>query len=52
MHGRKKKKVKSVEDENADWAEKYGKEGAKVIRDTVDANLKDYDYLKQFAQKV
>ncbi|KAL9004012.1 MAG: hypothetical protein Q9188_003153 [Gyalolechia gomerana] len=47
-----KKKLKSVERENAEWQEKYGEEGAKVIRETVDANMKDYEYLKQFAIKV
>ncbi|KAL9028576.1 MAG: hypothetical protein Q9196_003080 [Gyalolechia fulgens] len=48
----KKKKVKSIEDENAEWREKYGEDGAKIIRETVDANMGDYEYLKQFAIKV
>ncbi|KAL8725179.1 MAG: hypothetical protein Q9166_007509 [cf. Caloplaca sp. 2 TL-2023] len=48
----KKKKIKSVEDEDEEWVEKYGKEGAKVIRETVEANMKNYEYLKQFAFKV
>ncbi|KAL8915165.1 MAG: hypothetical protein Q9171_000284 [Xanthocarpia ochracea] len=52
MNDGKKKKVKSVEEENSEWAEKYGEKGAKVIRDTVDANLDDYEYLKQFAIEV
>ncbi|KAL8935713.1 MAG: hypothetical protein Q9211_004553 [Gyalolechia sp. 1 TL-2023] len=47
-----KKKVKSIEDENAEWREKYGEDGAKIIRETVDANMGDYEYLKQFAIKV
>ncbi|KAL8930107.1 MAG: hypothetical protein Q9172_000192 [Xanthocarpia lactea] len=47
-----KKKVKSVEEENSEWAEKYGEKAAQVIRETVDANLDDYEYLKQFAIKV
>ncbi|KAL8996952.1 MAG: hypothetical protein Q9169_003658 [Polycauliona sp. 2 TL-2023] len=47
-----KKKIKSVEDENAEWAEKFGEEAAKVIRKTVDANIEDYEYLKSFAIKV
>ncbi|KAL8783426.1 MAG: hypothetical protein Q9213_004626 [Squamulea squamosa] len=47
-----KKKVKSVEEENAEWVEKYGEKGAKVIRETVDANIEDYEYLKQFAVQV
>lgn len=49
---RHEKKLKSVEDENAEWKAKYGEEGAKLIRETVDANMKDYEYLKQFAIKV
>jgi hypothetical protein len=36
----------------AEWTEKYGEEGAKLIRDTVEANVPDYEYLKQFAIKV
>lgn len=48
----KKKKPKSKEVENAEWAEKFGEEAARVIRDTVDANVADYEYLKQFAMKV
>jgi len=31
---------------------KYGDEGARVIRETVDANVKDYEYLKGFALRV
>ncbi|KAL8927305.1 MAG: hypothetical protein Q9208_002482 [Pyrenodesmia sp. 3 TL-2023] len=46
------KKTKSVEEEDKDWAERYGEKGAKIIRETVEANLEDYEYLKQFAIKV
>ncbi|KAI4143029.1 MAG: hypothetical protein L6R39_004736 [Caloplaca ligustica] len=46
-----KKKAKSTQDEDKEWVEKYGKKGAKIIRETVDANVKDYEYLKQFAIK-
>ena len=49
---RKKKKVKSQEEEDTEWREKYGEEGAKVIRETVDANIGVYEYLKQFALRV
>ncbi|KAL8715547.1 MAG: hypothetical protein Q9220_000883 [cf. Caloplaca sp. 1 TL-2023] len=49
--GDKKKKAKTVEEENAEWIDKYGEKGAKVIRETVEANVKDYEYLKQFAIK-
>lgn len=47
--GRKKKKAKSDEEEDREWVQKFGTEGAKVIRQTVNANFKDYEYLKQFA---
>lgn len=48
----KQKKTKTVEEENACWKETYGEEGAKIIRDCVDANIPDYEYLKSFALKV
>lgn len=48
----KKKKTKSTENEDAEWREKYGEKGAKLIRETVDANIADYEYLKQFALRV
>lgn len=48
----KEKKVKSVEDEDQEWTNKFGEKGAKIIRATVDANIADYEYLKQFALKV
>ena len=47
----KKKKVKTSHDEDDEWVEKFGEKGAKAIRDTVDANVRDYEYLKQFAIK-
>ncbi|KAI9808204.1 MAG: hypothetical protein M1825_004661 [Sarcosagium campestre] len=46
------KKAKSVEAEDAEWKEKYGDEGARIIRETVDKNVADYEYLKQWALKV
>lgn len=52
MYDSKKKKAKSVGDEDKEWVEKYGEKGAKIIRETVDANIEDYEYLKQFAIKV
>lgn len=48
----KKKKTKTVETEDKEWREKYGVEGAKVIRECVKANIPDYEYLKSFAIKV
>ncbi|KAH7360715.1 hypothetical protein BKA65DRAFT_390745 [Rhexocercosporidium sp. MPI-PUGE-AT-0058] len=47
-----KKKSKTVEVEDKEWREKYGVEGAKVIRECVEANIPDYEYLKSFAIKV
>ncbi|KAK3692711.1 hypothetical protein B0T22DRAFT_435960 [Podospora appendiculata] len=44
--------VKSEEEEDAEWREKFGEEGQKVIRECVNANVKDYEYLKSFAIKV
>ena len=52
VHVLKGKKIKSRQEEDAEWLEKYGEKGAKVIRETVDANIEDYEYLKQFALKV
>lgn len=47
-----KKKTKTAEMEDQEWEKLYGAEGAKVIRETVEANVKDYEYLKSFAIKV
>ncbi|KAK4198162.1 P-loop containing nucleoside triphosphate hydrolase protein [Triangularia verruculosa] len=44
--------ILTEEEENQQWREKYGEEGQKLIRETVDANVADYEYLKQFAVKV
>ena len=51
-NARQKKKAKSEEQWDTEWKEKYGDEAAKVIRKTVDENMADYRYLKQFAIKV
>lgn len=46
----------AVEDVDAyydsQWREKYGEKGATIIRQAVDANLADYEYMKRFALKV
>ncbi len=47
-----KKAPKSDEQLFAEWTEKFGEEGAKVIRDTVAENVGHYEYLKQFCMKV
>ena len=46
-----KKAVKSEEELYKEWTEKYGKEGADVIAETVKANVERYEYLKGFAIK-
>lgn len=35
----------------AEWKEKYGEEAAAMIAKTVEDNVADYEYLKQFAIK-
>ena len=41
----------TVEEEDAQWREKYGEEGQRVIRETVERNVADYEYMKGFALK-
>ncbi|KAE8357587.1 hypothetical protein BDV27DRAFT_139093 [Aspergillus caelatus] len=48
-HGRP---VKTEEEFDAEWRKKYGPEAAALIRKSVDENMADYLYLKQFAMKV
>lgn len=47
-----KRAVKSEEEYDAEWTEKYGPKGAALIRQAVDATMDDYLYLKQFAVRV
>lgn len=47
-----KKTPKTDEQLYAEWTEKFGEEGAKVIKETVEANIPDYEYMKRFAIKV
>ncbi|EGE05953.1 hypothetical protein TEQG_04960 [Trichophyton equinum CBS 127.97] len=47
-----KKAAKSEEEFDAEWKEKYGEKGAKIIRSAVDRNMADYRYLKKFAMKI
>ncbi len=51
-NARQKKAAKSEEQWDSEWEEKYGLQAAKMIRETVDENMADYRYLKQFAIKV
>lgn len=46
------KKIKSEEEEDAEWRQKFGEEAALLIRKTVNANVEDYEYLKQFAMRL
>lgn len=47
-----KKAAKTEDEYDREWASKYGLKGANIIRQTVDANIDTYRYLKQFALKV
>lgn len=44
--------TKTEEEYDAAWRQKYGEEGAAVIRKAVDQNMEDYLYLKKFAIQV
>lgn len=44
--------MKTLDADHADWIKKYGAGPANMIRDLVEANIRDYEYLKQFAIKV
>jgi hypothetical protein len=46
-----KKAAKTEEQWDAEWKEKYGEKAARVIRKTVDDNMADFLYLKQFSLK-
>ncbi|GJC80679.1 hypothetical protein ColLi_03517 [Colletotrichum liriopes] len=48
----REKKTITRESEEAEWLKKYGEKGLKEIRECVDANVKDYEYLKKFAIRV
>ncbi|KAI9838104.1 MAG: hypothetical protein M1819_006260 [Sarea resinae] len=47
-----KKTDPSPSSEDAAWTAKFGASGARVIRDTIDRNVADYEYLKSFALDV
>ena len=53
LHAREKKHKdmpkKSEQQWDAEWRAKYGEKGAKLVRETVDACMDDYLYMKQFA---
>ena len=41
----------SAEQQDELWTQKFGKDGARIIREHVECNLPHYEYLKQFAIK-
>jgi hypothetical protein len=47
----RKQKTPTEAEEDQQWREKFGEDAAKVIRETVNANIPDYEYLKGFAIK-
>lgn len=46
------KKAKTVEMEDEEWRQKYGEKAQRAIRECVNANIPDYEYLKSFAIKL
>ncbi|KAK3295521.1 P-loop containing nucleoside triphosphate hydrolase protein [Chaetomium fimeti] len=46
------KKTPTEAEENEEWRKKFGEEAQRVIRECVDANVADYEYLKSFAIRV
>ncbi|KAH6850135.1 hypothetical protein B0I37DRAFT_106170 [Chaetomium sp. MPI-CAGE-AT-0009] len=46
------KKTPTEAEEDEEWRKKFGEEGQRVIRECVDANVADYEYLKSFAIRV
>lgn len=46
------KKIPTEDEEDEEWRKKYGEDGQRVIRECVDANVADYEYLKSFAIQV
>lgn len=44
--------MKTREELDEEWKEKFGEEAARMIRETVERNLADYEYLKGFALRV
>ncbi|KAL2156516.1 hypothetical protein VTH82DRAFT_1261 [Thermothelomyces myriococcoides] len=46
------RKQPTEEEEDEEWRLKYGEEGQRIIRECVNANVADYEYLKSFALKV
>lgn len=51
-NSQKMQKQPTEEEEDEEWRLKYGEEGQRIIRECVNANVADYEYLKSFALKV
>lgn len=49
LTSQQKKTPKTDEQLYVEWTEKYGKESADVIKQTVADNVETYEYLKKFA---
>ncbi|KAL8708143.1 MAG: hypothetical protein Q9220_006904 [cf. Caloplaca sp. 1 TL-2023] len=47
-----KSRTKSKEEENQEWAARFGREAAKTISDAVNLCQEDYEYLRQFRMRV
>lgn len=45
-------KTPTEEEEDEEWRAKFGEEGQRIIRESVNASVADYEYLKSFAIKV
>jgi hypothetical protein len=41
----------SLKEASAQWIQEFGVEAAKLIQDTVERNMGDYEYLRKFAVK-
>jgi hypothetical protein len=41
----KKKKATTAETEDQEWLEKYGEKAQKIIRECINSNIPDYEYL-------
>ncbi|EGS20444.1 uncharacterized protein CTHT_0022740 [Thermochaetoides thermophila DSM 1495] len=52
LKARAEVKTPTREEEDEEWRQKYGEKGQRIIRECVDANVADYEYLKSFAIKV
>ncbi len=47
-----KKSPKSEADYDREWTARFGPAGARIVRATVDANMDDYRFLRQFAMNI